>query len=92
MTKKIEITDDIIQQIANNAVREAQRKSLENGVPNVYSKNGVLYFQLPDGTITMENPFEKGELKEKLDALTVDVEIEKEYDFKHSVQNPYTNK
>jgi len=69
MTKKIEITDDMIQQIANNAVREAQEKSLENGIPNSYTKNGVLYFQLPDGTITMENPFEKGELKERLDAL-----------------------
>ena len=70
MTKKAEITDDIIQKIANDAVRKAQRKSLENGIPNVYSKNGVLYFQLPDGTITMDNPFEKGELKERLDALT----------------------
>ena len=70
MTKEIEISDDMIQKIANDAVREAQRKSLENGIPNVYSKNGVLYYQLPDGTITMENPFEKGELKEKLEALT----------------------
>jgi len=70
MTKKIEITDDMIQAIANSAVREAQRKSLENGIPNVYSKNGVLYFQLPDGTITMENPFEQGELKERLGVLT----------------------
>ena len=70
MTSKIEITDDMIQQIANDAVREAQRKSLENGIPNSYTKNGVLYFQLPDGTITMENPFEKGELKERLDTLT----------------------
>ena len=69
MTEQIEITDDMIQKIANNAVREAQQKSLENGIPNVYSKNGVMYFQLPDGTITMENPFEKGELKERLDAL-----------------------
>ena len=70
MTKKIEITDDMIQQIANDAVREAQRKNLEDGIPNSYTKNGVLYFQLPDGTITMDNPFEKGELKERLDALT----------------------
>jgi len=70
MTQKIEITDDMIQQIANDAVREAQRKSLENGIPNSYTKNGVLYFQLPDGTITMENPFESGELKERLEALT----------------------
>jgi hypothetical protein len=72
MTKQVEITDDMIQKIANDAVREAQRKSLENGIPNVYSKNGVLYFQLPDGTITMENPFEKGELKKRLDALLQD--------------------
>ena len=69
MTKQVEITDDMIQKIANDAVREAQRKSLENGIPNSYTKNGVLYFQLPDGTITMENPFEKGELKKRLDAL-----------------------
>jgi hypothetical protein len=64
------ITKDMIQTIGNNAVREAQRKSLENGIPNVYSKNGVLYFQLPDGTITMDNPYEKGELKKRLDELT----------------------
>ena len=70
MAKQVEITDDMIQQIANNAVREAQRKGLENGIPNVYSKNGVLYFQLPDGTITMDNPFEKDELKERLNSLT----------------------
>ncbi len=61
---------DITHIIGNQAVKEAQRKSLENGIPNVYSKNGVLYFQLPDGTITMDNPFEKGELKDRLDALT----------------------
>ena len=69
MIEQVEITDDMIQQIANDAVREAQRKSLENGIPNSYTKNGVMYFQLPDGTITMENPFEKGELKKRLDAL-----------------------
>ena len=64
------ITKDMIQRIGNDAVRQAQKKSLENGIPNVYSKNGVQYFQLPDGTITMDNPFEKGELKEQLDKLT----------------------
>jgi hypothetical protein len=58
------------KQIANNAVRQAQRRSLEKDIPNVYSKNGVIYFQLPDGTITMDNPFEKGALKERLNALT----------------------
>jgi hypothetical protein len=61
--------NDLIQQIGNNAVRDAQRKSLENGVPNVYSKNGFLYYQLTDGTITMDNPFENQELKMQLDLL-----------------------
>jgi len=66
--------DEMIQTIANNAVREAQKKSLENGVPNVYSKNGVIYYQLSDGTITMEDPFSKGELKQRLEELTKDGE------------------
>jgi hypothetical protein len=47
-----------ILKIASKAVKEAQRKSLENGVANVYSKNGQIYFQLPDGTITQELPKE----------------------------------
>lgn len=70
MTQKNSIDiSDTIQQIGIDAVREAQRKNLENGIPNVYSKNGVLYFQLPDGTITMDNPFEEGELKKRLETL-----------------------
>ena len=63
------IDKNTIQKIGNNAVRLAQKQSLENGVPNVYSKNGVYYFQLPDGTITMQNPFEEEDLKSKLDRL-----------------------
>lgn len=55
-----------ILKIGNRAVKKAQQQSLKNGIPNVYSKNGVLYYQLPDGTITMDNPFEKTELKTRL--------------------------
>ena len=47
-----------ILKIASKAVKEAQRKSLENGIANVYSKNGRIYFQLPDGTITETKPKE----------------------------------
>ena len=49
---------DMVLRIGKNAVKEAQRKSLENGVPNVYSRNGKPYFELPDGTITSEVPKE----------------------------------
>ena len=47
-----------ILKVASKAVKEAQRKSLENGVANVYSKNGNIYFQLPNGEITQEKPKE----------------------------------
>ena len=45
-----------ILKVASKALKEAQRKSLENGVANVYSKNGFIYFQLPNGEITQEKP------------------------------------
>ncbi|MDQ7056433.1 MAG: hypothetical protein Q9M89_08285 [Persephonella sp.] len=43
--------------IGNRAVKKAHKESLEKGIPNVYcTKDGVLYFQLPDGTITTKMP------------------------------------
>ena len=45
-----------ILKIASNAIKQAQKDSLKNGIANVYSKNKKLYFQLPDGTITQEKP------------------------------------
>jgi len=50
-----ELAKEILK-VASKAVKEAQRKSLENGVANVYSKNGHLYYQLPNGAITQEMP------------------------------------
>ncbi|MDQ1245238.1 MAG: hypothetical protein QG565_1579 [Campylobacterota bacterium] len=47
-----------ILKVASKAIKEAQKKSLELGVPNVYSKNKTIYFQLPDGTITQNVPKE----------------------------------
>lgn len=47
-----------ILKIASKAVKKAQKQSLENGVANIYSKNGNIYFQLPDGSITQEKPAE----------------------------------
>lgn len=47
-----------ILKIASKAVKEAQKRSLENGIANVYSKNGKIYFQLSDGTITQTQPKE----------------------------------
>ena len=47
-----------LQRIGNRAVSAAQEESRRLGVPNVYSKDGVLYFELPTGEITQKNPFE----------------------------------
>lgn len=47
-----------LQRIGNRAVRAAQEESRRLGVPNVYSRNGKLYFELPNGEITQKNPFE----------------------------------
>jgi len=46
----------MVLKIAANATKEAQEKNLRNGIANVYSKNGQNFFQLPDGTITQEEP------------------------------------
>ena len=45
-----------ILKIATKAVKQAQKESLAQGIANVYSKNKILYFQLPDGTITQQEP------------------------------------
>ena len=45
-----------ILKIATKAVKQAQKDSLAQGIANVYSKNKELYFQLPNGTITQEEP------------------------------------
>jgi len=44
--------------IGNRAVRRAQEESRRLNVPNAYSHNGTLYFELPDGRLTTVNPFD----------------------------------
>jgi len=43
--------------IGTEAVKRAQEENRRLGIPNAYSRNGTLYFELPDGTITQEDPF-----------------------------------
>jgi hypothetical protein len=42
-------------------------------VPNVYSKNGVIYYQLVDGSITMKSPFDEKEFKDKFKNIVYDI-------------------
>ncbi|MDZ7619507.1 MAG: hypothetical protein U1E05_21110 [Patescibacteria group bacterium] len=44
--------------IGRRAVREAQEESRELGIPNVYSINGFLYYELPSGELSRTDPLE----------------------------------
>lgn len=45
-----------ITRIGNSAVKAAQEENRRNGIANVYVLNGKLVWQLPDGSITTEQP------------------------------------
>ncbi len=42
--------------IGNRAVKKAQEENKKLGLPNVFTKNGKLYYELPNGEITSESP------------------------------------
>jgi hypothetical protein len=44
--------------LGNRGVRKAQEENRRLGIPNVYFKNGKIYYQLPDGEITTKEPKE----------------------------------
>jgi hypothetical protein len=45
--------------IGNRAVRKAQEENRRLGIPNVYSINGILYYELPSGELSREDPYKK---------------------------------
>ncbi len=66
MRDKKALPSEIYQQaveflrIGNEAVRKAQQESFEAGIPTVHSLDGRLYWRLPDGEITFEDPWREG--------------------------------
>jgi glutaredoxin-related protein len=42
--------------IFQRAVKNAQKSNREMGIPNVFSKNGQIVWELPDGTVTTKRP------------------------------------
>jgi hypothetical protein len=48
---------DEIVRIGRRAVRKAQEESRRRGVPNVYSINGLLYYELPSGELSLTDPY-----------------------------------
>lgn len=48
--------EEIIR-IGRCAVRKAQEENRRLGVPNVYSINGLLYYELPSGELSRSDPY-----------------------------------
>ncbi len=53
MTK---MTEKLLK-IGNRAIKKAQENNRKKGIPNVYSINGKIIFQLPNGDITTQYNF-----------------------------------
>ena len=43
--------------IGGRAVHEAQEENRRLGIPNVYSINGILYYELPNGELSRTDPY-----------------------------------
>ena len=43
--------------IGNRGVRAAQEENRRLGIPNVYSINGILYYELPNGELSRDDPY-----------------------------------
>lgn len=45
-----------IERIANQAVMQAKAENKRLGIPEFFSKNGVIYYVLKNGELTTERP------------------------------------
>ena len=48
---------DKITKIGNRAVKKAQEQNRLKGIPNVYSINGNIVFEMPDGQLSTNYNF-----------------------------------
>jgi hypothetical protein len=48
-----------LTRVGNRAVREAQEENRRRGIPNVYSINGILYWELPNGELSRTDPYKQ---------------------------------
>ncbi len=46
-----------IQNIGNKAVKEALKENEAKNIPSVFSKEGKIFYKLPNGEITQKSPF-----------------------------------
>ena len=46
-----------LQEIAAEAARAAREENRRHGLANVYSHNGKVFYELPNGELTLTDPF-----------------------------------
>ena len=46
-----------IRKIGNRAIAKVRKENKKMGIPIVFSKNGKIYYEMPDGEITTKSPF-----------------------------------
>ncbi len=46
-----------IEKIGNEAIEAVKVENKKMGIPLVFSRNGEIYYELPDGSVTKESPF-----------------------------------
>lgn len=54
-----------LHRIGNRGVQAAQEENRRRGIPNVYSINGILYWELPDGTLSRTDPYIESDPNQK---------------------------
>ena len=50
-------TSEKLLKLGNRAIKKAQENNIKKGIPNVYSINGKIVFELPNGEITTQYSF-----------------------------------
>jgi hypothetical protein len=47
-----------IERVGQRAVKLAQEENRRLGIPNVYSINGIIYYELPNGELSRTDPYQ----------------------------------
>lgn len=61
MKEKLHQESIQLRRLGSRGVRKAKIENRKLGIPNTFSRNEKVYFELPSGQITEENPFETNE-------------------------------
>ena len=57
-TSSVTETGAEFARIMSAGVEHAKQQNRERGIPNVYSINGIIYYELPDGSLSRDDPWQ----------------------------------